>query len=85
MPILRSSKKSVRKDEKRRARNRYYMVAMKRALDFARKSNYSEEKVKVAIKTIDKLEAKGIIHKNTAARKKSKLMAKFNAAKAKEA
>jgi small subunit ribosomal protein S20 len=48
-------------------------------MDFARKSNYSEEKVKEAIKLVDKLEAKGIIHKNTAARKKSSLMKKLNA------
>ncbi len=80
MPILRSSKKDVRKSEKRRERNEFYRVALKRALDFARKSNYSEEKVKEAIKVIDKLEAKGILHKNTAARKKSKLMLKFHEA-----
>ncbi len=81
MPILKASKKSVRKDAKRRERNEFYRVALKRALDFARKSNYSEEKVKEAVKIIDKLEAKGILHKNTAARKKSKLMMKFNAAR----
>lgn len=81
MPILKASKKSVRKDAKRRERNEYYRNALKRALDFARKSNYSEEKVKEAVKIIDKLEAKGILHKNTAARKKSKLMMKFNAAR----
>ncbi len=81
MPILKASKKSVRKDAKRRERNEYYRTALKRALDFARKSNYSEEKVKEAVKIIDKLEAKGILHKNTAARKKSKIMMKFNAAK----
>ena len=81
MPILKASKKSVRNDAKRRERNDYYRNALKRALDFARKSNYSEEKVKEAVKIIDKLEAKGILHKNTAARKKSKLMMKFNAAR----
>lgn len=82
MPILKASKKSVRKDEKRRERNEYYRVMLKRALDFAKKSNYSEEKVKEAIKIIDKLESKGILHPNTAARKKSRLMEKFNKAKA---
>ena len=34
--------------------------------------------LKLALKQIDKLTSKGIIHKNTAARKKSKLMTKFN-------
>lgn len=85
MPILRASKKSVRKDEKRRERNEYYRIALKRALDFAKKSGYAEDKVKEAIKIIDKLEAKGIIHQNTAARKKSRLMAKFNEAQKQEA
>lgn len=85
MPILKASKKSVRKDEKRRERNEYYRIALKRALDFAKKSGYAEDKVKEAIKIIDKLEAKGIIHQNTAARKKSRLMAKFNEAQKQEA
>jgi small subunit ribosomal protein S20 len=79
MPILKASIKSVRKDKKRRERNDYFRDALNKAMDFARKSNYSEEKVKEAIKLVDKLEAKGIIHKNTAARKKSSLMKKLNA------
>jgi len=78
MPILKASIKSVRKDKKRRERNDYFRDALNKAMDFARKSNYSEEKVKEAIKLVDKLEAKGIIHKNTAARKKSSLMKKLN-------
>lgn len=81
MPILKASKKAVRKDEKRRKRNELYRASLKKALDFAKKDNYSEEKVKEAVKIIDKLESKGILHKNTAARRKSKLMAKLNAAR----
>jgi len=38
------------------------------------------EALKLAIKTIDKAAAKNIIHKNTAARKKSKLVKALNAA-----
>ena len=38
------------------------------------------ESVKVAIKKIDQAVAKGILHKNTAARKKSALARKLNAA-----
>lgn len=85
MPILKASKKSVRKNEKRRERNKYFRAQLERALDFAKKSGYSEDKVKEAIKVIDKLESKGIIHPNNAARKKSKLMEKFNAAKKEQA
>lgn len=40
------------------------------------------EAVKVAIRAIDKAAAKGILHKNTAARKKSALSRKLNAANA---
>jgi len=78
MPILKASIKSVRKDENRREKNDYFRNALKKAIDFARKSNYSEDKVKEAIKLIDKLEAKGILHRNNAARKKSSLMKKLN-------
>ncbi len=81
MPILKSSKKSVRKDKKRTERNKNYKIALKKTLDFTKKSGYSEDKVREAIKTIDKLEAKGIIHQNNASRKKSALMKKLNQAK----
>ncbi|MEA3314009.1 MAG: 30S ribosomal protein S20 [Caldisericota bacterium] len=84
MPILKASKKSVRKDKKRTERNTNYKIALKRVLDFAKKSGYSEDKVREAIKTIDKLEAKGIIHQNNASRKKSALMKKLNQAKSTE-
>lgn len=40
------------------------------------------EAVKVAIKAIDQAAAKGILHKNTAARKKSSLARKLNAVNA---
>ena len=39
----------------------------------------SDEAVRLAIKKIDKAAAKGIIHPNQAARRKSRLMAKVNA------
>jgi small subunit ribosomal protein S20 len=37
------------------------------------------EAVRQAISTLDKAAVKGIIHKNNAARRKSRLMAKYNA------
>jgi small subunit ribosomal protein S20 len=40
----------------------------------------NEEAVRVAVKKIDSAASKGIIHKNTAARRKSRLMKKVNAA-----
>ncbi len=38
------------------------------------------EAVRVAVKKIDSAASKGVIHKNTAARRKSRLMKKVNAA-----
>ena len=38
--------------------------------------------VKVAVKKIDQATAKGILHKNTASRKKSALVCRMNKAKA---
>ena len=40
----------------------------------------NDEAVRMAVKQIDSAASKGIIHKNTAARKKSRLMKKVNAA-----
>ena len=40
----------------------------------------NDEAVRMAVKKIDSAASKGIIHKNTAARKKSRLMKKVNAA-----
>lgn len=44
------------------------------------KSEAAKETLLKAISIIDKLASKGIIHKNTAARKKSRLMRKYNKA-----
>ena len=45
-------------------------------------SNSAQEQLIKAIKAIDKAAAKNLIHKNTAARKKSRLTKAFNAAAA---
>jgi small subunit ribosomal protein S20 len=42
----------------------------------------SEDKLRLAIKRIDMAAAKGVIHKNQAARRKSRLMAQVNEARA---
>lgn len=84
MPIIKSAMKRVRQEEKRRARN----VATKRRIKSATKStlkNIDEKAVKVAqeelkkaISLLDKAVKKGTLHKNTAARRKSKLTLKYN-------
>lgn len=37
-----------------------------------------KEKLRLAVKELDKAVTKGVLHKNTASRKKSRLYAKFN-------
>jgi small subunit ribosomal protein S20 len=82
MPIKRASIKDVRKTKTRTAYNTEHTAKTKLALDMARKSGYAPDKVTDAVKQLDKLAQKGIVHKNTAARKKSRLMSKANAVKA---
>lgn len=80
MPIKRASVKDVRKTKTRTAYNTEHTAKTKLAMDMARKSGFSPEKVVDAVKQLDKLAQKGIVHKNTAARRKSRLMKKANAA-----
>ena len=79
MPIIKSAKKRVKITEKRTLINRMQKSRLKTAIKRFEKAassddvnNISEELSKTQ-KTIDKIAAKGIIHKNTAARKKSQL------------
>ena len=51
-------------------------------MDVNSSSANAEVSVKAALKNIDMAVSKGILHKNTAARKKSKLMHKFNSVSA---
>lgn len=73
--------KSVRQSARRRVRNisqkSETKTAIKKALASLGTEN-SEAAVKLAIKKLDKLEAHGILHRNTVARKKSRLMKRFN-------
>jgi len=71
-----SAKKRVRTSEKRRLRNKIYKSKMK---TYIKKVKTSENKeaastaLKDAQSVIDKLVSKGILRKNTAANKKSRL------------
>ena len=81
------SEKSGRVAERKRIRNRSVrnstrtMVA--KAVGVIRQSQVEEAEVAVlqAIKALDTANKKGVIHDNNAARRKSRLMAKFNALK----
>ena len=81
-----SAKKRVRQNIKRRARNRHRKEVIKDSVkgftaalsggDFKKASAALND----AVKRLDKVAAKGTIHKNTAARKRSRLTKRLNAA-----
>lgn len=82
MPNIKSAKKRVLISEANNARNKQYRTAMKTAIKKADKaitenSADKEEAVKAAVKKIDQVAAKGIIHKNNAAHKKSALVVRL--------
>jgi len=84
MPTSKSATKRVRTAARKTKRNKVSKDALKDAIkDFetaVEENNVelAEEKLNEAKKVIDKSVTKGILHKNNAARKKSKLERKFN-------
>lgn len=85
MPNIKSAKKRVKIAEVRAARNKAMNSNLKTQIKKANaavdaNADNKAEQVKVAVKSIDKAAAKGLIHKNTAARKKSALAKKLNKA-----
>lgn len=72
MPVGKSAKKKLRQDKKRQIRNRGVLTSLKKLAKKAIKSK-SEKDILNAIKAADKAAKKNIIHKNKAARIKSKL------------
>lgn len=79
MPNHKSSEKRVRQNEKRRAVNRSNRSNLRtqikklRATITASDKNQSQELLTTTISAIDKAVNKGILHRNTAARHKSRL------------
>jgi small subunit ribosomal protein S20 len=83
MPIKQSAKKELRKTKKRTALNLNIKTAYKTAVKDVQKAMASgekqmAEKIRLAQKKLDKAAKKGVIKKNTAARKLSRLMKKIN-------
>ena len=80
-----SAKKRIRQNAKRRIRNRARNSAVKtqvkKYLEVSKESKEVEavqKEYQLTQKSIDQLAAKGIIHKNTASRRKSQLARKIN-------
>ena len=85
MPNIKSAKKRVKVQAKKAANNKAANSALKTAIkkaNIAIETNAAdkEETVKAAVKKIDQAAAKNLLHKNTAARKKSNFAAKLNKA-----
>lgn len=85
MPNIKSAKKRVIVNGKRAARNKSMNSALKTAIKKANAAIASgaadkEVLVTAAVKKIDQATAKGLLHKNNAARKKSALVSKLNKA-----
>ena len=75
MANIRSQIKRNLQNEKRRVRNKQVRSELRTRVKVAEEGGENaEESLQVAMKTIDKAAAKGVIHKNEASRRKSRLM-----------
>lgn len=79
-----SAKKRIRSDARKRENNRAYMSRMRTTIRQAREAieagdeAEASQRVHKAISLLDKAANKGIIHKNNAARRKSRLIKHLN-------
>ncbi len=84
MPKIKSAIKRVRIIHKRTLRNVSLKSALRTAIRKLERSlaendrQVIEQNLRNALRAIDKAVTKGILHKNTAARKKSRLTKKYN-------
>ena len=83
-----SSEKRIKVNERRRLRNQTYRSATRTIVRKAERaiaidtSADTTTALQAAIRQLDKAAGKGIIHRNAVARKKSRLMARYNKATA---
>ena len=86
MANSKSAIKRLRSSERRQLRNRVYRgrarTAVKKARSLIDSGKYDEarEAVRIAASALDSAASKGIIHKNNAARRKSRLVQRLNQA-----
>ena len=80
MPNIASAKKNMRKSRAAQARNRAQRSALRTALKKAKVEGASAEAHATAITLLDRAARKGLIHRNAAARNKSRLMKKADSA-----
>ena len=81
MANTKSAQKRIRSNERKRLRNQMYRSRVKTMIRKAEQLIFagqpSEEAVREAVSTLDRAAVKGIIHKNNAARRKSRLIKKL--------
>jgi small subunit ribosomal protein S20 len=73
VPNIASAKKNMRKSRAATVRNRAQRSALRTALKRAQASDATPANKLAAVKLLDRAARKGLIHKNTAARRKSQL------------
>lgn len=84
MANTKQSKKRILRNERARVRNRVHLMRARTEVKKARlviaegQLAPSAEQVKAAIKALDMAATKGVIHKNNASRRKSRLMKLLN-------
>jgi small subunit ribosomal protein S20 len=86
LPVIKSSQKQAKVDERRRLRNKSIRSLCKtnitkaERLIFLGELESAQKVVMAAVSSLDKAAEKGVIHPNNAARRKSRLMKKLNEA-----
>ena len=86
MPVIKSSQKQAKVDERRRLRNKSIRSLCKtnitkaERLIFLGELESAQKVVMAAVSSLDKAAEKGVIHPNNAARRKSRLIKKLNEA-----
>lgn len=82
MPNNASAKKRLRQEQKRRLHNRMVKSIVRTSVTKARQAIASgvesEASVRAAVSELDRAAKKGVIHRNNAARRKSRLMKQLN-------
>ena len=82
MPNIASAKKNMRKSRAAAVRNRAQRSALRTALKKARAAGAPADTTALAVSLLDRAARKGLIHKNKAARHKSRINARIKALKA---
>ena len=86
MPNNPSAQKRMRQEQKRRLHNRSIKSLVKTQINKARQAINSEDEnseaaVRTAVSELDRAAKKGVLHRNNAARRKSRLMKQLNSIK----